>query len=311
MHLRHVVALAGGVGGAKLAEGLQQIVGAALTVVGNVGDDEEFYGLHVSPDLDTVTYWLAGVNDGERGWGLQEESWRTFETLEAIGAAPWFRLGDRDLATHLLRTRLLRQGGTLTEATAAVRQGWKAAATLLPVTNDRMRTVIETDRGPMAFQEYFVRHRWQPTVRAIHFDGADAARVTPEVRAAIEGAETIVLCPSNPFLSIDPILAIPPLRALLQQSTAPVVAVSPIVGGEALKGPAAKLFRERGEVPTPVAVARRYRDLLDGFLLDRRDAAQMPAVEALGLRVAAADTIMSDGPSRRRVAAAVLALAGP
>ncbi|MGH2542846.1 MAG: 2-phospho-L-lactate transferase CofD family protein, partial [Ardenticatenaceae bacterium] len=181
----HVVALAGGVGGAKLAEGLQQLLGARLTVVGNVADDEEFWGLHVSPDLDTVMYWLAGVNDEERGWGVVEESWHCFETLERIGGEPWFRLGDRDLATHLMRTQMLREGQTLTEATARLARGWGMPAHLLPVTDDRLRTVLETEIGRLSFQEYFVKHRWQPAIRAIHFEGATTVRATEEVLEAL------------------------------------------------------------------------------------------------------------------------------
>ncbi len=303
-----IVAVAGGVGGAKLAEGLQQRLGSRLTIVGNVGDDEEFWGLHISPDLDTVTYWLAGVNDEARGWGLQEETWHTFETLERIGSDPWFRLGDRDLATHLTRTALLREGKTLTEATERLTRGWGVQARLLPVTDDKLRTFIETDQGRLGFQEYYVKHRWQPAVRAIHFAGADTARATPQVLEAIRQAEAIILCPSNPLISIGPILAVSPLREALRESQAPVVAVSPLVGGQAIKGPAAKIFAELGEEPSALAVARRYADFLDGFLLDEQDAHEAPAIEALGLRVALADTLMHDAPSRLRVADAALGL---
>lgn len=305
-----VVALAGGVGGAKLAEGLQQRLGSRLTIVGNVGDDEEFWGLHVSPDLDTVMYWLAGVNDDVRGWGLLDESWHTFETLEAIGSRPWFRLGDRDLATHLTRTALLREGKTLTEATARLREGWGHAAHLLPVTDDRLRTMLATDAGLLKFQEYFVKHRWQPRVEAIHFDGAEQARATPAVQDALAHANAILLCPSNPFVSIEPLLCAAPLRALLQASRAPVVAVSPIVQGQAIKGPAAEMFLAQGEMPSALGVARRYQDFLDGFLLDERDGtAEAEAIAALGLRVATADTLMQDASDRLRVADAALALA--
>jgi LPPG:FO 2-phospho-L-lactate transferase len=308
MDLQSVVALAGGVGGAKLAEGLQQRLGSKLTIIGNVADDEEFWGLHVSPDLDTVTYWLSGVNDEERGWGLKDETWHTFETLERIGSEPWFRIGDRDLATHLTRTTLLREGKTLTEATARVTQGWGVQARLLPVTDDYLRTLIETDEGTLRFQEYFVKHRWQPAVRAIHFAGVATARATPQVLKVIEGASAIILCPSNPLISIGPLLAVAPLREALQQARAPIVAVSPLVGGQAIKGPAAKIFAELGEEPSALAVAHRYADFLDGFLLDQQDAHETPAIEALGLQVALADTLMHDAPSRLRVADAALRL---
>ncbi|MBA3533322.1 MAG: 2-phospho-L-lactate transferase [Ardenticatenales bacterium] len=305
----HVVALAGGVGGAKLAEGLQQRLGPRLTVVGNVADDEEIWGLHISPDLDSVMYWLAGVNDEARGWGLADETWHTFETLERIGSAPWFRLGDRDLATHLTRTTLLHEGKPLTEVTARLARGWGVQARLLPVTDDRLRTIVHTEIGPLAFQDYFVRHRWEPAIQAIRFEGEGSAQVTAVVQDALRSAEAIILCPSNPFVSIEPLLRAAPLRELLRASTVPIVAVSPIVGGEAIKGPAAKMFRELGEEPSALAVARRYTDFLDGFLLDERDAHEAAAIEALGLHVAMTDTLMEGAAGRRRVADAVLTLA--
>ncbi|MGB0387562.1 MAG: 2-phospho-L-lactate transferase [Ardenticatenaceae bacterium] len=305
----HVVALAGGVGGAKLAEGLQQRLGSRLTVVGNVADDEEFWGLHVSPDLDTVMYWLAGVNDKERGWGLLNETWHNFDTLQKIGSEPWFRLGDRDLATHLTRSTLLREGKSLTEATARLAKGWGMAARLLPVTDDHLRTVLETDIGTLKFQAYFVKHRWQPVIRAIRFEGAETARATSAVLEAIKHAEAIILCPSNPFVSIEPLLAATPMRQTLTAATSPIVAVSPIVGGKAIKGPAAKIFAELGQTPSALAVAQRYHDILDGFLLDERDAHEADAIAALGLRVATADTLMTDAAGRLRVANAALDLA--
>jgi LPPG:FO 2-phospho-L-lactate transferase len=308
-HMRDaIVALAGGVGGAKLAEGLQQRVGEQLTVIGNVADDDRFWGLHVSPDLDTVMYWLAGVNDAERGWGLQNETWYTYETLERIGSDPWFRLGDRDLATHLTRTHLLQQGHTLTESTAHLAKGWGVRARILPVTNDFLRTRLETDIGMLAFQDYFVKHRHQPTVRHIHFEGAEQAHLTPEVITALATATAIILCPSNPFVSIEPLLAVNPLRTLLRESAIPIVAVSPIIAGEAIKGPAAAMFRAFGVTPSATAVAARYADFLDGFVLDMQDADQQSEIEALGLKVAVTDTMMNDSDSRRRVADVALAL---
>ncbi len=303
-----IVALAGGVGGAKLAEGLQQQFGENLTVIGNVADDDQFWGLHVSPDLDTVMYWLAGVNDAERGWGLQNETWHTYETLEQIGSNPWFRLGDRDLATHLTRTHLLQQGYTLTESTARLAKGWGVRARILPVTNDFLRTRLETDIGMLAFQDYFVKHRHQPTVRHIHFEGAEQAHLTSEVTAALATATAIILCPSNPFVSIEPLLAVNPLRTLLRESAVPIVAVSPIVAGEAIKGPAADMFRAFGVTPSATAVAARYADFLDGFVLDIQDADQQSEIESLGLKVAVTDTIMNDSNSRRLVAEVALAL---
>lgn len=305
----HVVALAGGVGGAKLAEGLQQRLGSRLTIVGNVADDETFWGLHVSPDLDTVMYWLAGVNDTKRGWGLVNETWHNFETLEKIGSEPWFRLGDRDLATHLTRTTLLRDGHTLTEATAHLTTGWGMQARLLPVTDDYLRTMLETDIGRLKFQEYFVKHRCQPIIKSIHFAGAEQARATPAVLEAIDDAEAIIFCPSNPFVSIEPLLAVQPIRQALADTNAPIVAVSPIVGGKAIKGPAAKMFTELGEPASALAVAKRYSGILDGFLLDERDTQEADAIAALGLQVATADTLMINATVRRQVADAALALA--
>jgi LPPG:FO 2-phospho-L-lactate transferase len=303
-----IVALAGGVGGAKLSEGLQQLLGKLLTVIGNVADDDIFWGLHVSPDLDTVTYWLSGVNDEERGWGLQNETWHNYDTLERIGSNPWFRIGDRDLATHLTRNQLLQQGKTLTEATAQISKGWGVRAHILPVTNDLLRTRLETDIGPLAFQEYFVKHRHQPTVLHIHFEGAEQAHLTPEVETALATATAIVLCPSNPFVSIEPLLSVQPLRTLLRESAVPIVAVSPIVAGEAIKGPAAAMFRAFGVTPSATAVAARYSDFLDGFILDVQDAAEQPAIEALGLKVAVTDTLMTNAEGRKRVAQGALDL---
>lgn len=307
-----VVALAGGVGGAKLAEGLQQLVGSRLTVIGNVADDTELWGLHVSPDLDTVMYTLAGIANEETGWGIAGDTWQNFEMLERYGAEPWFRLGDRDLATHLLRTGLLRNGATLTEVTVRLAAALGVQARLLPVTDAPLRTIVLTDEGELAFQEYFVRRRWQPRLLGLRFERAEEAHATPAVLAALDAAEIVVLCPSNPFVSIAPLLAVAPLRARLRAlkvAGIPVAAVSPIVGGQALKGPAAKMFAELGEEPSPLAVARRYTDFLSHFLLDVRDAGQAGAVRALGLTVGVADTIMAGREERRRVAAAVLALA--
>lgn len=305
----NVVALAGGVGGAKLAEGLQQHLGSRLTIIGNVADDETFWGLHVSPDLDTVMYWLSGVNDAKRGWGLVNETWHNFETLEKIGSEPWFRLGDRDLATHLARTTFLRAGHTLTEATAHLTKGWGMQARLLPVTDDYLRTMLDTDIGRLKFQEYFVKHRCQPVIKAIDFAGVERAQATSNVLEAIRDAEAIILCPSNPFVSIEPLLVVKPMRQALANANAPIVAVSPIVGGKAIKGPAAKMFAELGEIPSALAVAKRYTDILDGFLLDERDTQEAAAIAGLGLQVATADTLMINTTLRKQVADAALALA--
>lgn len=302
----NVVALAGGVGGAKLAEGFQQVLGPRLTVVGNVGDDFELWGLTICPDLDTLMYTLAGMANPQTGWGVAGDTFAALEMLARYGEETWFRLGDRDLATHLLRTAWLRQGKRLTEVTARLASALGVQARLLPVTDDPVRTHVITDEGELAFQEYFVRRRWQPVVREVRFVGADRACLTPEVVEALEAADAVVICPSNPFVSIEPILAVGDLRTRIRRLGKPVVAVTPIVAGEALKGPTAKLFREFGEEPSALAVARHYADFITAFVLDERDAHLAPAVEALGLRVAVTDTVMRSTEDRRRVAQVAL-----
>jgi LPPG:FO 2-phospho-L-lactate transferase len=300
------MALAGGVGGAKLTDGLARVLPPdRLTVIVNTADDFELYGLHISPDLDTVTYTLAGVANAETGWGLAGETWHTFEQLQRLGTAPWFHLGDRDLATHLWRTQALRDGATLTRFTAQLCRALGVGPTVLPMTDDPVRTWVETDEGELAFQDYFVRRHWQPALRGVRFVGAETARPTAEVLAALAAADWIVLCPSNPWLSIDPILAVPGIRARLADKL--VVAVTPIVGGQALKGPAAKLMRELGIEPTAVAVAEHYRDFLTGFVLDQVDADLEPQVAALGVRTLVTDTVMRTPDDRARLAGEVLA----
>lgn len=301
-----VVALAGGVGGAKLAEGLQQLLGERLTVVGNVGDDFELWGLHISPDLDTLLYTLAGIANPETGWGVVDETFVTLEMLEQYGVDAWFKLGDQDLATHILRTQQLRAGRRLTDITRAFAEALGVPATLLPVSDDRLRTLVDTDEGRLEFQDYFVRRRWQPAVNTVHFDGADTAELTPEVKTVLNQSDAVVICPSNPFVSIEPLLVVDGLRERLRALEKPVVAVSPIVAGDAIKGPTAKLFRELGEGPSATAVARRYGDFLTDFVLDERDADEKPAIQALGLNVVVTDTIMKTADDRRRVARVLL-----
>lgn len=303
-----IVALAGGVGGAKLAEGLQQLLGDRLTVVGNVGDDFELWGLHISPDLDTLLYTLAGTANPETGWGIAGDTFVTLEMLEQYGEDVWFKLGDKDLATHLLRTRWLRSGRRLTEVTQAFTHRLEMPATLLPVTDDRLRTIVETDEGTLEFQDYFVRRRWQPAVHEVRFKGEESAALTPEVIQAIDETSAVVLCPSNPFVSIEPLLVVGDLRERLRRLDVPVIAVSPIVAGDAIKGPTAKLFRELGQEPSATAVARRYADFLTHFVLDERDTDEQAAIEALGVCVVTTDTIMETAEDRRRVAAGVLGM---
>ncbi|GIV76028.1 MAG: LPPG--FO 2-phospho-L-lactate transferase [Litorilinea sp.] len=302
--IEQVVALAGGVGGAKLAAGLQAALPpGALTVIVNTGDDFEHWGLTICPDLDTVMYNLAGVHNPETGWGRADETFAVLEAMSLLGGEDWFRLGDRDLAVHLRRTEWLRQGLSLTEVTERLRRSFGIPSTILPMSDDPVRTLVHTDEGDLPFQHYFVRRRCEPMVIDLSFVGADQARMTEPVRAALERADLVVLCPSNPYLSLDPILSVPGLRRRLQQLPAPKVAVSPIVGGRALKGPAAKLMQELGQMISPLTVADHFSDLLDGFVLDRQDAV---LERSLDMPVLVTDTIMTDLASRRALAAALL-----
>ena len=307
-----VAALSGGVGGAKLALGLSKLLPPAdLTIVANVGDDFEHLGLYVAPDLDTLMYTLAGLSNPETGWGQAGESWNFLAALGELGGETWFRLGDRDLATHVERTRRLRSGETLSRATAALCAGLGVASRILPASDQKVRTLVQTAQGPLAFQHYFVRERCAPAVTGFVFEGAAAARPAPGVLAALSDPAlgAVVICPSNPFISIDPILAVPGLAAALREAPAPVIAVSPIVGGDALKGPTAKMMRELGLPSSAAAVARHYGDLLDGFVLDTADAALAPEIEAAGLPVLATDTVMRTLEDRIALTRAVMALA--
>ncbi len=309
---QRVVVLAGGVGGARFAHGVMQVVGPQrLTVIVNVGDDFEHWGLRICPDLDTVCYTLAGLENPETGWGRRGESWRVLAEVRRLGGPDWFRLGDLDLATHLERTRRLRAGEPLSRIVADFCRAWGVAAQVLPVTDDPVPTWVETDEGALPFQEYFVHRRWQPKVRGFRFVGAGQARPAPGVLEALRQAEAVLFAPSNPFVSLDPILAVPGVREAV--AAAPVVVgVSPIVGGQAVKGPAAKMFRELGEEPSPVAVARHYRDLWHGMLVDAQDAALVEATSRAlgGGLVWARDTLMTNPARRAEVARWALALAG-
>jgi LPPG:FO 2-phospho-L-lactate transferase len=300
-----VVALAGGVGGAKLAHGLAQILPAEnLTVVVNVADDFELYGLTVCPDLDTVMYTLAGIAARETGWGIEGDAFRCIDALGRLGAPAWFRLGDRDLATHLARTRWLWDGATLTEATRRLCESFGVAQRILPCTDDLLRTIVETGEGDLEFQDYFVRRKCEPEVRGFYFRGLPAALPSPEFLGLLDSADAVVLCPSNPFVSLGPILALPGVREKVAAKAA--VAVSPIIGGAAVKGPLAKMFRELGRESSAVEAAREYRGIVRGFLLDRQDAARTGEIEALGMRVSVADTLMSDESKRKHTAAETL-----
>ncbi len=301
--MERVVALCGGVGGAKLALGLaHQLPPDAFTVIVNTGDDVVHHGLHISPDLDTVMYTLAGIVNPETGWGLAGDSFQMLDMLARYGAEPWFRLGDRDLATHLLRTEMLRAGHSLTDVTAHLCRALGVGPRLLPMSDDRVATIVLTDEGRLEFQEYFVRRRWQPVVREIVFDGLEVARPSPAVLEAVCQADAIVVCPSNPYVSLDPILALPGLREAIRESPAAKVGISGIIGGEAVKGPAAKIMRELGEVPAAHVVASRYADILDAFFLDTRDRAERERIQALGVRPVVADILLPDLEAKTRLA---------
>lgn len=298
------LALTGGVGGAKLALGLARLLGPeALAFAVNTGDDFEHLGLHISPDLDTLTYTLAGENNPKTGWGRRNETWHFMAALEQLGGETWFRLGDKDLALHALRTRMLRQGATLTQAAARAAAALGVVHGILPMTDDPVHTLVHTDQGSLAFQHYFVRDRCRPKARGFEFAGAAEAAPNPAILAALEGCRGIVLCPSNPFVSIDPILAIQGMREALRRCPAPVVAVSPIVAGAAIKGPTAKMMRELKLPVSARQVAEHYGDLLDGFLLDERDASQRGAIK---VPTHVAQSVMVSLEDRMRLAEAVL-----
>lgn len=270
--MRHIVALAGGVGGAKLAYGLSKAAADQLTVIGNVADDFTLYGLHISPDLDTVMYTLSKTANPVTGWGIQGDTWQMVDMLRHYGEDVWFNLGDRDTATHLLRTMWLSDGVSLTEVTARLAGQLNVQHALLPVTDDRVATLVDTvEFDTLGFQTYFVRHRWQPTVTCVRYDGIERARATEAATAALQAADAIILCPSNPVLSIQPILAVPGVQEALQKRRGPCVAVSPFVGGKAVKGPADKLMGELGLGILPTDLIGYYAGLLDGLVVDVSD----------------------------------------
>jgi LPPG:FO 2-phospho-L-lactate transferase len=310
-----VVCLAGGVGGAKLAVGLQQILAPGdLTVVVNTGDDFERHSLMVCPDFDTVLYTLAGIADPAQGWGVAGETWQVMGQLGRLGDETWFRLGDRDIATHLYRTERLRRGERPTTVALELARALEVSTDILPMADEPVRTSVRTADGWLAFQDYFVRLHQEPEVLEVRFGGVDAASITPEVRDAIRGADAIVIGPSNPVVSIDPILAVPGIRAEIAAARSrgvPAVGVSGIVGGKALRGPADRMLASLGEEPSAVGVARRYAaaGLIDLFVIDTQDEASADAIRALGLEVEATETIMTDMGSRELLAREMLAAA--
>ena len=304
-----VVALCGGVGGAKLGLGLSHVLEPRhLTIVVNTGDDFEHLGLSISPDVDTVLYTLGGVADRERGWGRMDETWHFMEALRELGGEHWFQLGDRDLAMHVERTAFLRTGGTLSSFIVRMARALGIAARILPMTDDHVRTVVETDAGTLPFQRYFVERRCTPLVHALRFDGAEVATPAAGVISALSdgAARAVVICPSNPYLSIDPILAVAGIRTALEHSRAPVIAVSPIIAGRAIKGPTVKIMTELGIEATTKSIAAHYHGLIDGLVIDEADAADAASV---GVPVLVTRTLMHDVVDRDRLAADVVSFA--
>jgi LPPG:FO 2-phospho-L-lactate transferase len=304
----HVVALCGGVGGAKLAHGLSLALAAepdSLSIIVNTGDDFQHLGLNISPDLDSVMYALAGLSDPVKGWGRRDETWRFMTALRELAGESWFQLGDGDLAVHVERSWRLAQGAPLSEVTAHLCRTLGITARVLPMSDDPVRTRVLTPEGWLDFQDYFVRRQCQPTVREFMFFGAETARAQPDALAALQRADlrAIVICPSNPFVSVEPILAVRGIRTAIQQSKAPVLAVTPIIGGKAIKGPAAKMMTELGLNVSAAGVARRYVGLIDAFVVDQAD----PAPEPLpGVTFVSAATLMSSVDDRLWLARAVL-----
>ena len=305
-----VLALAGGVGGAKLALGLSRILPPErLVIVVNTGDDEQFHGLHVSPDLDTMTYTLSGLYNPETGWGIDGDTFETLQMLDRLGADTWFNLGSRDFAMHIRRTELLAQGSSLSQVTAQLTAKLGIEHPIIPMSDQPVRTVLETNDGTLSMQEYFVKRRAEPVVNSISYVGAADAQPSPGFASALEAATTIVICPSNPFLSVAPVLAIPGVRDTIAEHRAPRVAVSPIVGGTAVRGPAGKIMQELGADVSAVGVAREYRQVCDVLVLDSQDEGLADAVAAEGVEAAVMPTIMQTDEDKVQLAERVLALA--
>jgi len=303
------LALSGGIGGAKLALGLEHIFNSPkLMIAGNTGDDFEHFGLNISPDLDTLLYTLSGKSDLERGWGLANETWSFMKAMKEIGGETWFQLGDRDLAIHVERTRRLKEGERLSLITSSFCRKLGVKSQIVPATDDSLRTLVKTPEGILSFQHYFVKDQCRAKIIALQFDGSENAQPCSALEKVLESLllKTVVVCPSNPFLSIDPILAILGLRKKLKKSKARIIAVSPIVGGNAVKGPTANNMRDLGFTVSSCSIAKYYSDFIDGFILDKRDEKEIAEIESLGIRVGLADTIMTDLQSKIKLAEDVL-----
>ena len=303
------LALSGGIGGAKLALGLEHIFNSPkLMIAGNTGDDFEHFGLNISPDLDTLLYTLSGKSDLERGWGLANETWSFMKAMKEIGGETWFQLGDRDLAIHVERTRRLKEGERLSLITSSFCRKFGVKSHIVPATDDSLKTLVKTPKGILSFQHYFVRDQCRPKILGLKYEGSENAQPCPALEVALESSllETVVVCPSNPFLSIDPILAVKGLREKLKSSKARVIAVSPIVGGDAVKGPTANNLRDLGFSVSAYAIAKYYSDFIDGFMLDKGDENEISQIESLGIQVGLADTVMTDLQSKIKLAEDVL-----
>lgn len=308
----HVLALSGGVGGAKLASGLAAVLRPEdLTIVVNTGDDFEHLGLTVCPDIDSVAYAMAGLNDADRGWGVAGESWQAMAMLRDLGEADWFNLGDRDLGMHIARSWRLRAGETLSQVTARLTRQLGIAHAIVPMSDMPVRTKILTDRGTLDFQDYFVREQCRPVAQAIRFEGAATALPSPMFAAALSRSDlaAVIVCPSNPYLSVDPILALSDVRCTIAGLTVPVIVVSPLVGGQALKGPLGKLLVEMGGGASNRAIAAHYEGSATHFVIDKSDAEDAEGLRALGASVTIAETVMRDADDRKRLARAALSAA--
>ena len=303
------LALSGGIGGAKLALGLEHIFNSPkLMIAGNTGDDFEHFGLNISPDLDTLLYTLSGKSDLERGWGLANETWSFMKAMKEIGGETWFQLGDRDLAIHVERTRRLKEGERLSLITSSFCRKFGVKSHIVPATDDSLKTLVKTPKGILSFQHYFVRDQCRPKILGLKYEGSENAQPCPALEEALESSllETVVVCPSNPFLSIDPILAVKGVREKLKSSNARVLAVSPIVGGDAVKGPTANNLRDLGFSVSAYTIAKYYSDFIDGFMLDKEDENEISRIESLGIQVGLADTVMTDLQSKIKLAEDVL-----
>jgi LPPG:FO 2-phospho-L-lactate transferase len=310
IHSLRITALAGGVGASKLLLGLHDVMDPlALTVIVNTGDDITLHGLQISPDLDIVTYTLAGIVDPAKGWGFRGETFHALKRLAKYGRAYWFNLGDRDLATHIHRTALLSEGKTLSEAANSIRTALGVKARILPMSDHPIPTIIDSNEGTLHFQEYLVKRRAEPAVRAIRFENVESGKPAPGVLEAIRDADRIVICPSNPLISIGPILAIPGIRGALRARKKDVISVCPIVGGKSLKGPSDKMLAQLGYESSALGVARLYSDFTGVFVLDRQDKSQQGAIRDLGMEVALLPTVMKTRPQKRKLARAILKLA--